>query len=184
MVGSIITGVLVTLVLWLFARSAAQAPELEEGRSVIVAYPGAVGGVGIALLLIGLGLIAFLWASHGIQSPSELIALVAFVGLIALLTVPIIVEGRRRIKVGAHGLEGYLVGGSPTRISWDEVSEARFSRWSGYLTLKSKDGRKIRASAFMRGSGHLADLIQHRPGVSGVGEAVAAFSAYRRGYGM
>lgn len=184
MISGIISGVLITLVLWLFARSAAQSPELEEGGFVVLAYPGAVRGFGVVFLLIGLGSVAFLWVWFGIQSSSELMALVAFMGLIALLTVPMIVEGCRRVKLGMEGLEGYLLRDIPTRIGWHEVSEAHFSRWSGYLTLKSEDGRAVRVSAFMRGGAHLAALVQNLPNVPGLSEAVAAFYAYRHGYGM
>lgn len=184
MIGGLISTVVMAVVLWMLAHSASKDPELDEGGSIIVSYPGAVEKAGIVLFIAGVGVVAVLGISWGVESRAEWVALVASLGLIALLTVPLIVEGRRRVTMSADGLAGYLLGGSPTSVGWEEVSAVRFSRWSGYLTVRSEDGRKIRVSGFMRGSAHLADMVQSLPDVEGAGEAVEAFHAYRRGYGM
>jgi hypothetical protein len=91
----------------------------------------------------------------------------------------LLIEGRRRVLMNERGLEGRLPGRAPVTIAWRELSAARFLRWSGYLTLSTGDGRRVRASPLMRGSVPLADLVRER-GVPGAAEAVAAFHAMRR----
>lgn len=183
MISGLLTSLLIAGMLWLWARSAKQAPDVLADGTVRVAYPGVVLGFGLVLAAIGVGFVVAMLVAFPLETARDVGALVAFAGVFAALIAPILFESRRWVLMRARGLEGHFPGRAPVHIAWREVSGVRFSTWSGYLTLSTDDGRKVRVSPFMRGSVPLADLVREH-GIPGSAEAVTAFHEMRRRYGV
>lgn len=183
MITSVLTTIGIAVVLWMWARSAKQAPEVTADGTVCVAYPPALFGFGLFFAAIGAGMTVAMLIAFPLDSARDVWGLIGFVGLFAGLVVPFLIEGRRRVWMNEQGLEGQLPGRTAVTIAWQELAAVRFSRWSGYLTLSAEDGRKVRVSPLMRGSIPLANLVRER-GVSGAAEAVSAFHDMRRQYGF
>lgn len=183
MIASLLTSVAIFVLLWAWARSAKRAPEVTADGTVRVAYPPILLGFGLFFAAVGIGMTVAMLMAFPLKSAGDVWALVAFVALFGALVAPFLIESRRRVLMDGRGLEGHFPGRASVTIGWEELSAARFSRWSGYLTLAAADGRKVRVSPFMRGSVPVADLVRERD-VPGAAAAVAAFHDMRGRYGL
>ena len=180
---AVLSTALPSLLLFYWLRQATTTPPVDSGV-LTLRYPRGleVGGWILVLATVSVSVGVTVW--FGVSTSEDVVSIIVFVLLSGGAGMAFVIARRREwVRVTAAGLEGQTAFAvRPTQIAWEDVAAIQFGKMSGYLTVRTKDGRSVRTSAFHVGSLHLADLIGRRLSGRGGAEAAAALREYRARY--
>ena len=181
-VGTVLTLLLTLAAMgWLF-RQTDRPPEMAEGV-VVMRYAPAYGWLGAVCLALGSALtLGMVLGPEG--APLALALPVGFVLFLLPGAVLVLSTRLTRVVVDADGLVLHSWARlHPADVRWREVERVSFARFMGSLVLHTRDGRRVRLSAFLVGiSGLAATLAENLEG-TGAREAHDALLRYRAAYG-
>ncbi len=176
--------VLTSAALWWLIRSGGGEPPVE-GDALVLRYPRAFEIAGWAFCTVGVALVVWLSIPSGLPTVGDALAAATILAICCGGGALFVVGARREwVHVRTDGLTGQTAFASePTRLEWTEVAEVRFGKVSGYLTVRTHDGRRVRASAFLGGVSELAAFLDRRFPERGGAQAAAELRPFRAGFG-
>lgn len=183
LVGPVAFALLFSMGMALLFRSTEAAPREEQGTFVL-RYPHALAVFGWMVLGLGTVLIGVMANRLGIHAAEGVLSLGGLVAFFGAASAFLLGSYRREwVRLSLDAIDGRgVLARRPVRIRWEEVERVQFSGFTGWLTLRAGDGRRVRASALLVGSSHLADLIERRLPRRGGPEAARRLRNYRAGH--
>jgi hypothetical protein len=180
-VGSVASG----LLLWLFLRAllrGASRPPTSDGEHVVFRYGRVWAVIGWGILCLGVLFVGGVRVAFPVWTATDVAGAVALSAFFVLGSLAFLASYRYEyVSLTVDGIEGRTAfQRRPVFIPWEAVATVEFGRVSGYLTVRSADGRRVRVSALMGGIADLASLIEHQLALQGGQTAVESLRTFQR----
>ena len=165
-------------------------PGIDDAQTFVMRYPPAVGVLGGLLVALGvaavgasaLGADAVLADALGAWAPGQRRWIAVAGAALALGGGAVVLSVlRTRVEVRGGGMTVHTwTRRKPLAMWWDEADSSSFSMLTGLLTMRLRDGRAVRVSAFLRGALALAGTLGQNLRARGTKKALRRLRLHAR----
>lgn len=178
-IGSVATPVVTAALMWWLLRGGDAEAPVEDG-ALVLRYPASFAAFGVLIALTGVGLVALVSFTSGLDLDREGPAVAAVVLMFGIPGVVVIAIQRREIvRIRLDGIESRGAFGRVRQLAWSDVRRVSFGRMMSALSFHGVDGTNLRVSMYLVGTAALADIVERRLADRGGHEAVRELRSFR-----